>query len=88
MKPNPLNFFGLREVKYQAPHFEYIEIEQQYNLEDSKRKWIEGNLKGRYHIGKTMVLDSKNQYKNQMRIGFENERELSYFMLACPHLKY
>ena len=42
----------------------------------------------RYHIGKTMVLDSKNQYKNQMRIGFENERELSYFMLACPHLKY
>ena len=28
------------------------------------RKWIEGNLKGRYHIGKTMVLDSKTQYKN------------------------
>ena len=38
MKPNALNFFGLREVKYQAPHFEYIEIEQQYNLEDSMRK--------------------------------------------------
>ena len=55
MKPNPLNFFGIREVKYQAPHFEYVDIEQSYNLEDVMRKWIEHNLKGRYHIGKTMI---------------------------------
>ena len=45
-------------------------------------------LYGGVGLGKTMILDSKNQYKNQLRIGFENEKELSYFMLACPHLKY
>ena len=88
MKPNALNFFGIREVKYQPPHFEYLDIEQSYNLEDAGRKWIMEKMKGRFTIGKTMILDSKNQYKNQLRIGFENEKELSYFMLACPHLKY
>jgi hypothetical protein len=43
---------------------------------------------GRFNIGKEMVLDTQNQYQNHLTVGFEDPKELSYFMLACPHLKY
>ena len=88
MKPNALNFFGVREVDFKAPHFEYTHFQQQYNFETALHKWISSNLKGRYYIGKTLVLDRENHYQNNIPVGFEYPQELSYFMLACPHLKY
>jgi hypothetical protein len=88
MKTNALNFFNVREVRHNAPHFETVNLETTYNFEESIKGWIERNLKGRYYIGKTMILDSGNQYQNRVQIGFESPKELSYFMLACPHLKY
>jgi hypothetical protein len=88
LKPNAINFFDIRETKFACPHFEVMNLKQQYNLEDALRKWIMANLKGRFNIGKTMVLDSSNQYQNHLTVGFEDPKELSYFMLACPHLKY
>ena len=88
MKPNALNFFDMREVSYASPHFEYTHFKQQYNFQDAIQKWITKNLKGRFHIGTTLVLDGHNQYQNNVTVGFEDPKELSYFMLACPHLKY
>ena len=45
-EPNPLEYFGVREVHTYPKHFDTIAIEMTYNLEDSLRKWIKQNLKG------------------------------------------
>lgn len=86
--PNPLNFFEIRRQEVPCPHFEYICIPVRYNLEQSLAKWITENLKGRYYLGKSIALDSNNQIENVIKIGFEEPREISYFTLACPYLKY
>ena len=88
-EPNPLNLFEIRKCKVISPYFEYISIPYTYNLEDSLNKWILKNLKGRYFVGKTVdVLPQTNKVETLMKVGFEDSKEMSYFMLACPLLKY
>ena len=88
-EPNPLNFFGIRRSKLCVPHYEYITIPYTYNIEESLNKWVKHNLKGRYYVVKTLNINSSNsQIENAIRIGFEEGKELAYFMLACPLLKY
>jgi hypothetical protein len=86
-EPNALNFFKARQMKILPPHFDVVSQPLIYNLEDSVARWIEQNLKGRYYIGKGVELKD-NTIQTVLRIGFENPKEASYFMLACPHLKY
>lgn len=69
-------------------YFEYTDFTTGYNLFDAIDSWIHSNLKGRYYIGKSVSLDDNNSLKNCLRVGFEEKKEMSYFMLACPHLKY
>jgi hypothetical protein len=87
-KPNPLNFFHLRRLSVPPPHFEYMSIPMRYNILDSVDKWIKEHLKGKFYIGKSIILNKDNQIETVLKIGFENPKELSYFTLACPHLKY
>jgi len=87
-KINPLNVFGIRRFKVPPAHFEYISIPLKYNLEDSIIKWIEDNLRGRFFVGKSLELDKEKHIITAVKIGFEDHKELSYFNLACPHLKY
>lgn len=83
---NPLDFLECRRLKYLPPHLETIDIPLRYNLENAVTKWIEENLKDRFYVGRC----SSNKSKNLMeyRVGFENPKELSYFVLACPFMKY
>lgn len=85
---NPLEVFRLRKLQFPPAHFEYVDITTSYNLKDAVEKWIEHNLKNRYYIGKGLFIDSENKIAPSLKVGFEEPKELSYFMLACPHLKY
>jgi hypothetical protein len=87
-EPNPLNFFDLRQLKVPPEHFEYVSIQMNYNIQDSISKWIIDHQKGRFYVGKSVEVDSSNQIVTLLRIGFEDHKELSYFTLACPYLKY
>jgi hypothetical protein len=87
-KSNPLNLFEIRRLAFLPSSFEYIDIPMQYNLEKAIDTWINSHLKGRYYIGTNITLDDSNQYARVTRVGFEESKELSYFTLACPHLKY
>ena len=89
--PNPLEFFDLRKADYLPPHFEVVTTPTMYNLEESISKWIRDNLKGRYYVGKGVNILEDNIVNNiatVLKVGFEDPKEASYFMLACPHLKY
>jgi hypothetical protein len=87
-KPNPLNYFNLRRVEFACPHFKYATLDR-YNPSTIKSidAWIKTNLNNRYYIGQGIALDNTNSISYTTRIGFESEKELSFFTIACPHLQ-
>jgi hypothetical protein len=87
-KPNALNYFGLRRVEIACPHFKYTTIDK-YNptLVKNIDTWIRHNLNNRYYVGQSIDLDNTNTIVYVTRIGFESEKELSFFTIACPHLQ-
>ena len=87
-KPNPYDVFGIRKVKTPIPYFEYVNLPSSYNIEESLSNWIDSNLRNRYYIGRKVTLDNDNKLQHIITVGFEKTKDMSYFMLACPHLKY
>jgi hypothetical protein len=88
-EPNPLNFFEARQSTVPPSYFEYLSVPGTYNMEAALVKWISQNLRGRFYVGRTVEISSKtNRIESVIRVGFEDGKELAYFMLACPLLKY
>jgi hypothetical protein len=88
-EPNALNFFGIRRAQVLPPYFEHITIPYTYNIEDSLNKWVQKNLKGRYFLSKSVGVSTQSgKVETLIKVGFEDSKEMSYFMLACPLLKY
>lgn len=86
-EPNALNYYDMRQVDILPPHFEVITTPMTYNIDDSIASWVQRNLKGRFYVGRGVVIvDGK--IESAVKIGFEDPKEASYFALACPHLKY
>jgi len=66
-----------------------MDIPFSYNMEESIIEWIDVNLRNRFYVGKNVRLDrDTNKLVNVLTVGFEDPKELSYFALACPVLKY
>ena len=84
---NPLEVLRVRKMTTIAPHFSTTRISDTefFNgIED----WVKLKLKGRYAIYKSPYYDKdSNTLKSAVHVGFENPAELTYFMLACPHLR-
>lgn len=78
----------MRRVGFAAPHFKYTTLDR-YNPSLIKNIdfWIRHNLNNRYYIGQGIGLDSANSIVYTTKIGFESEKELSFFTIACPHLQ-
>ncbi len=87
-KINPLEVFAVRRVTFCPSYFESVNLKTRYNLSDAITHWIEDNTSGRYYVGKSVSLNDQNSLEACTRCAFEKESEMSYFMLACPHLKY
>jgi hypothetical protein len=49
--------------------------------------WVRTKLKGRYYICAKPAVDRSGNLRSSCVIGFEDHQELTYFMLACPHLR-
>lgn len=85
-KVNLLNALDQRKVGFPAHHFHYTTLHKYtptyHKVLDS---WIYNNLNSRYYIGQAVdLVDNVIIYVT--KIGFEQEKELSFFKLACPHL--
>lgn len=84
-KPNPLNALDLRKCFFPAHHFYFTNLSHYSpKLLSTLDEWIFSNLNGRYYIGEGISLVD-NQFIFVTKIGFEQEKELSFFKLACPH---
>lgn len=86
--PNPLDVLDLRRVPFCPPHFSTVNVTKRYNIEQALSEWIEFNLSGRYFIGNNVELNNEDKINTVYTVGFENSKEMSFFMIACPHLKY
>lgn len=85
-KVNALNALELRKVSFPAHHFHYTLLPK-YTPTFHKNidNWIYANLNSRYYVGQAVdLIDNTVVYVT--KIGFEQEKELSFFKLACPHL--
>lgn len=84
---NPLDVLKIRKITTIAPHFSKTRISDAEYFEGVE-DWVKIKLKGRYAIYRAPNFDSEmNALKSSMYIGFEDPQELTYFMLACPHLR-
>jgi hypothetical protein len=85
-KVNALNALDLRKVSFPAHHFHYTLLDK-YSPSYLKQidTWIYYNLNSRYYIGQAVDLVD-NTIVFVTKLGFEQEKELSFFKLACPHL--
>lgn len=86
-KPNPLNLLDLRRVQFPARHFHYVSLPK-YSPAILKNAdaWIYNNLNGRYYIGQSLSLDNTNTISFTTKIGFEQEKEMSFFLLSYSNL--
>jgi hypothetical protein len=82
---NPLNVLNRRRLNTLPPHFSKIEIPLRFD--NSIDTWIEHKLKGRFCIVKIPDIDNSGQLKSISYAGFEDQKELTYFTLACPYLR-
>jgi hypothetical protein len=85
-KPNVLNALDLRKVNFPAHHFHYTLLSKYTpTFHKTVDTWIYSNLNSRYYIGQAVdLVDNTIVYVT--KVGFEQEKELSFFKLACPHL--
>jgi len=82
-KVNVLNVLNLRRVLHPPQHFFYTNIEKYHpTVLKNIDKWIFSNLNNRYYIGQSIDLIN-NQLQYIIKLGFEQEKELSYFKIAC-----
>lgn len=80
---NVLDVLNEREIKFKAPHFVTTVIDTVY--EEKIKQWVEKTLKGRFFILKSPTINDLEKLKTNLMLGFENEQELTYFILACPY---
>ena len=85
VKLGPLDVLGKRELRYLPVHFQTADFDER-----NRQKivhWIRTKLTGRYAICKVPKINSGGNLKTTTVIGFEDEKELTYFMLACPYTR-
>ena len=83
---NPIDILKQRKLSFIPPHFSKIKITEG-ELFEGLEEWVKVKLKGRYCLVKQPTIDQSSTLKSTYFIGFEDQKELTYFMLACPHLR-
>lgn len=83
---NPIDILRKRELQTMPPHFSRMQILLSERNNDSIKKWISKKLKGRYCLTECPAIDSEDKFKTSTFVGFEDQKELTYFMLACPFI--
>lgn len=83
---NPFSVLNERRLKKMPLHFSKTKIGIDRFLDDSIANWIESRLQGRYCICNLPSFED-NKLSISLFVGFEEEKELTYFLLAYPKLR-
>ena len=75
-----MNFLNTVNIKIQIQNHDLF-------FDTDLIKWIDTKLNGRYTIVNLPYITSEGKSQTGTFAAFEDPRELTYFMLACPHLR-
>jgi hypothetical protein len=84
---NPLDALKQRKMKFLPVHFVKTKLSEIHMFDDEVEQWVRSKLKGRYFISKVPSLDQNGKLKSIPILGLEDQKEMTYFMLACPHIR-
>jgi hypothetical protein len=87
---NPLEVLNKRSLSHIPPHFAKFKIDESGHFLSQTgiiESWVRTRLRGRYSIAKLPSIDKDGHLKTATFVAFEDQKELTYFMLACPHLR-
>lgn len=84
---NPISILKKRELKTLPPHFAKITISESEMFDGKIKNWIKDKLKGRFCVTRIPHVDQNGGLRSITVAAFENQKELTYFMLACPFLR-
>ena len=84
---NPIDVLKQREMTTLPPHFVKTKIDDHEFYDHQIKNWVSVKLKGRFSITKMPAIDSSGNLKTTTYVAFEDQKELTYFMLACPYLR-
>ena len=83
---NPIDVLKQRKLKTLPPHFLKIKISES-ELFEGIEEWVQTKLKGRYCLVRYPAIDQDGNLKSNTFLGLEDQKELTYFMLACTNLR-
>jgi len=84
---NPLDVLNSRQLKTMPPHFSKTKIGNSDRTDQNVINWINARLTGRYCVVSYPSVNDENRFHTSTFVGFEEQKELTYFMLACPYLR-
>lgn len=83
----PLDVLGKRKITFMPVHFAKTKIADTEFVNDEISNWIDTKLNGRYAMCHEPVIDVNGKMRMAVYAGFEMQKELTYFLLACPYLR-
>jgi hypothetical protein len=90
---NPIDILNQRQVNVLPSHFTKVSVPKGdwygYGRSDDwqLQDWVRSKLKGRYFIGQYPSVDNQSKFRTNKFVAFEEQKEATYFMLACPYLR-
>jgi hypothetical protein len=85
IKYNHLDFLNERQLNYMPAHFATTKLPEYCVSETTS--WIKSKLGGRFFVLRIPTISNNDKLITEFVVGFEDQKELTYFMLACPHLR-
>jgi hypothetical protein len=84
---NALDVLNNRRLHFAPVQFAKLKIGEVEFYADDMVSWIKSHLKGRYYLESFPGITEDGRIKSSIFVGFEDHKELTYFMLACPFLR-
>lgn len=84
---NPLDVLKKRKMNFLPAHFVTAKVPESSVWDRSLETWVQGKLKGRYCILKSPAIDETGKLKSVSILGLEDQKEMTFFMLACPYTR-
>jgi hypothetical protein len=84
----PLDVLDSRKLDFIPNHFSKVPLIDFWLYERIDMvSWIRNHSHGRYAIERYPSSKGKEVLKSTTFVGFEEEKELTYFVLACPYFR-
>jgi hypothetical protein len=87
LKLNALDILNRRQLDSVSPNFAKIKLAEGDLFGTEVETWIKTKLAGRFYIKRQPSVAQDGKLKTATYVGFEDHKELTYFMLACPHIR-